>query len=99
MNSRTAIYVLKRNDKVVYLGKSTNPYERWKYHRKHRDFGEELVMEIIDEFNDPELEWISRFKKEGVLLENKSMNVNYNDDWKIGDEFSKIKPGRKNGLC
>ncbi len=52
-------------------------------------------MEIIDEFNDPELEWISKFKKEGILLENKSMNVNYDDTWEVGDEFSKIKPGRK----
>jgi len=88
---RTAIYVLKRNDKIVYLGKSTNPYERWKYHRRSRKFGKELVMEIVDEFNDVELEWIIKLQTSGVLLENKTLNVNSNNDWKIGDSYLKLK--------
>lgn len=88
---RTAIYVLKRNDEIVYLGKSTNPYERWKYHRRSRKFGKELVMDIVDEFNDVELEWIFKLKNKGVLLENKTINVNCNDKWKVGDSYSKLK--------
>ena len=88
---RTAIYVLKRNDKIVYLGKSTNPYERWKFHRRSRKFGKELVMEIVDEFNDMELEWILKLQTNGILLENKTLNTNSNNDWKIGDSYSKLK--------
>lgn len=88
---RTAIYVLKRNDEVVYLGKSTNPYERWKYHRRSRKFGKELVMEIVDEFNDVELEWIIKLQANGILLENKTLNVNSSNNWKVGDSYLKLK--------
>ena len=88
---RTAIYVLKRNEKIVYLGKSTNPYERWKYHRRSRKFGKELVMEIVDEFNDPELEWIFKLQSDGILLENKALNINHSDNWKLGDTYSKLR--------
>ena len=88
---RTAIYVLKRNNEIVYLGKSTNPYERWKFHRRSRKFGKELVMEIVDEFNDMELEWILKLQANGTLLENKTLNTNSNNDWKIGDSYSKLK--------
>ena len=88
---RTAIYILKRKDEIVYLGKSTNPYERWKFHRRSRKFGKELVMEIVDEFNDIELEWILKLKGEGVLLENKTVNINSNNNWKVGDSYLKLK--------
>ena len=88
---RTAIYVLKRNNEIVYLGKSTNPYERWKFHRRSRKFGKELVMEIVDEFNDIELEWILKLQSNGTLLENKTLNTTSNNDWKIGDSYLKLK--------
>lgn len=91
---RTAIYVLKRtNGDIVYLGKSTNPYERWKYHRRtrKRKFGTDIIMEIVDEFNDLELEWILKLQNQGLILENKTVYVNSNPNWKIGDSYSKLK--------
>jgi len=88
---RTAIYVLKRNNEIVYLGKSTNPYERWKYHRRSRKDGKDLIMEIVDEFNDLELEWILKLQNQGILLENKTVYVNSNPNWNIGDSYSKLK--------
>ena len=52
-------------------------------------------MEIIDEYNDPEIEWIGKFKNEGIILENKSSNKSYTNKWKVGDVYTKpLSKGR-----
>jgi hypothetical protein len=65
-----------------------DPYSRWLTH--HLSFEEDTIMEIIDEYNDPEIEWIDKFKNEGIILENKSSNKSYTNKWKVGDVY--IKP-------
>jgi len=52
-------------------------------------------MEIIDEYNDPEIEWIDKFRNEGIMLENKSSNKSYTNKWKVRDMYTKpLSKGR-----
>jgi hypothetical protein len=44
-------------------------------------------MEIIDEYEDLEMEWIEKYKKEGILLENKTINKTTTYEWKVGDVY------------
>ena len=93
INPRTAVYIIKKNNKPVYIGKSMDPYSRWLTH--HPYFEEEAVMEIIDEYNDPEIEWIEKFKQQGIILENISTNKSYTNRWKVGDVYTKpLSKGR-----
>jgi len=93
MNLRTAIYVIKTNNKPVYIGQSMDPYSRWLTH--HVKYGEDVEMEIIDEYNDPEIEWIEKYKQQGIILENVSTNKSYTNKWKVGDVYTKpLSKGR-----
>ena len=83
---RTAVYLLRRDNKPFYVGKTTNPLKRWKDHSATFDIN--ISMEIIDEFDDVEIKWVEKFKEEGIILENKNTNRNFNNDWKIGDIYS-----------
>ena len=82
---RTAVYLLKRDDKPFYIGKTTNPFKRWRDHSV--TYNNDVLMEIIDEYDDIEIKWVEKFKNEGIILENKNTNRNFNNDWKIGDVY------------
>jgi predicted GIY-YIG superfamily endonuclease len=83
---RTAVYLLKRDNKPFYIGKTTNPIKRWQDHSI--TYNNSIVMEIIDEYDDVEIKWVEKFKEEGIILENKNTNRNFNNNWKIGDIYS-----------
>jgi predicted GIY-YIG superfamily endonuclease len=86
INKRTAIYIIKQNDIPIYIGKSMDPYTRWLM--THNKFTKDSIMEIIDEYNDLEMEWIEKYKNKGILLENKITNKTTTYEWKVGDIYS-----------
>jgi predicted GIY-YIG superfamily endonuclease len=98
---RIAIYVLKMNDTVIYVGKSHQPQNRYNLHVSSDLKGKFNKMEIIDEYNDPEQDWIKHFEKQNIILENKNRSVEVESWWKIGDIIDssssniKIKNKRK----
>jgi hypothetical protein len=98
---RIAIYVLKMNETVVYVGKTHQPVNRFNSHMTSNLRGKFNKMEIIDEYNDPEQDWIQSFEKQNIILENKNRSSEIESWWQIGDIINnasgKIKK-RKNIL-
>jgi hypothetical protein len=84
---RTAVYVLKRGDTPFYIGKSIDPYSRWLGHRDK--LGDDIIMEILKEFNDPEFELIKEYSKKGIILENKITRGQMLKNWSVGDILQK----------
>ena len=88
----TYIYGLRRQGKVVYVGKSITPKSRFMSHNisnlnKYED------MIILDKFEDIENYWVQKLLSEGCLLENKE-TLKYGEDWGVG-EVIKIGGERK----
>ena len=86
----TYIYGLRRQEKVVYVGKSITPKARFMAHvvpnpTKYED------MIILDKFEDIENYWVQKLLSEGCLLENKE-TLKYGENWEIGEI---IKPSPK----
>jgi hypothetical protein len=75
----TYIYGLRRQGKVVYVGKSITPRLRFIQHSivKYDD------MIILDKFEDLENYWIKKLLSDGCLLENKE-TLKYGEDWEVG---------------
>jgi len=100
---RIAIYVLKMNDTIVYVGKTHQPQNRYNSHLYSASIlkGKFNKMEIIDEYNDPEQDWLQHFLKQNIILENKNHSVETESWWKVGDIIDssssniKIKNNRK----
>jgi hypothetical protein len=70
---KTFIYILKRNDKPFYVGKSKNWKQRFSVHKNN--FGKDIKIEIIDEVDDwrkMEAHYILLFKSFGAKLTNKN---------------------------
>jgi hypothetical protein len=98
---RIAIYVLKMDDNIVYVGKSHQPQNRYNLHISSNLKGKFNKMEIIDEYNDPEQDWVQHFEKQNIILENKNKSSEVEYWWKVGDIIdsasskTKIKNKRK----
>ena len=64
LRGKKCVYFLLDEEKVVYVGKTINPYERINFHRGNKDFKEYLIGILKDEYNqsETELELIKRYK-------------------------------------
>ena len=82
---RIAIYVLKMDDNIVYVGKSHQPQNRYNLHISSNLKGKFNKMEIIDEYNDPEHDWLQHFEKQNIILENKNKSSDVESWWQVGD--------------
>lgn len=100
---RIAVYVLKMNDNIVYVGKTHQPQSRYNSHSYTTSTLKNKFnkMEIIDEYNDPEQDWVQHFEKQNIILENKGRSTEVESWWQVGDIIDsasskvKIKNNRK----
>ena len=82
---RVAIYVLKMDDNIVYVGKTHQPQNLYNTHVISSFKNKFNKMEIIDEYNDPEQDWVQFFEKQNIILENKSRASETESWWQVGD--------------
>lgn len=98
---RMAIYVLKKDETIIYVGKTHQPQNRFYSHMIGNLRGKFNKMEIIDEYNDPEQDWVRHFEKQNIILENKNKSSDIESWWRVGDILDnsttalKIKNNRK----
>jgi hypothetical protein len=90
----TYIYGLRRQGKVVYVGKSITPKARFIAHNVSNSTKYEDMI-ILDKFEDMENYWVKKLLNEGYLLENKE-TLKYGEDWEVG-EVIKILEGYRKG--
>jgi len=98
---RVAIYVLKIDETIIYIGKTHQPQNRYNTHITSNLKGRFNKMEIIDEYNDPEQDWVQHFEKQNIILENRGRSIEVESWWEVGDIIdsasskTKIKNKRK----
>jgi hypothetical protein len=79
----TYIYGLRKQGKVVYVGKSITPKARFIQHLgSHQLKYDDMI--ILDKFEDMENYWVKKLLSEGCLLENKE-KLRYGEEWEVGD--------------
>ena len=71
--------ILDDNDDIIYVGKSSKPYERLKRHISRYD-----RAVILDFYYDKESYWIDKLRLNGHILENKHTDA-MTSEHKIGD--------------
>jgi hypothetical protein len=69
----------------VYVGKTHQPQNRYNTHVISSFKNKFNKMEIIDEYNDPEQDWVQFFEKQNIILENKSRASETESWWQVGD--------------
>ena len=79
----TYIYGLRRQGKVVYVGKSIIPKYRFMQHLGPNQLKYDDMI-ILDKFEDMENYWVQKLLSEGCMLENKE-TLKYGEDWEVGD--------------
>ena len=96
----TYIYVIEKDNKAIYIGKTTGFSVRLHYHRKR--FGKDITWYFIDEVGDDEWKfwekhYISLFKSWGFELKNKNNGgggpTQYSEE--IRKKISEKKTGMK----
>jgi hypothetical protein len=90
-----AIYVLKKDNQVLYVGKTHQPQNRFNFHTQTSLKDKFNKMEIIDEYNDPEKDWIEVFEQQNIILENKNKSTSWEDWWNIGDVITSVMSPHK----
>jgi hypothetical protein len=82
IGTKTYVYgILDSNDQIIYVGKSSCPNQRMRWHKNHIKYNR---CKILDIFYDTENFWINKLKLEGHLLENK-YDIPSEEEWNVGD--------------
>jgi hypothetical protein len=82
IETKTYVYgILDCDDSIVYVGKSSCPNQRMRWHKNNIKYNK---CKILDIFYDTENFWINKLKLEGCQLENK-YDIPCEEEWNIGD--------------
>lgn len=81
LHGKRCIYFLIDTDKIVYIGKSHNPYERIVFHRHNKEFKQYLIGVLKEPINQNRIESsLIRFHKPFYNLTDK---INYRELKKV----------------